>query len=277
MPVLLPQQLEEALSMLEKHGGDLVPMAGATDLLVFWPARVERHDALYMDLSKLRGLRQIRWRDGSLELGAMTTYWDMLQDRGASAEFPMLQEAARQVGAIQIQARGTWAGNIANASPAADGVPALMACDATVVLRSSRGIVEVPLEEFYQGYKQISRRPDELITAIRVPRHRHVFQAFHKVAARRAQAITKVGLAIARSDAGWRVVANSVAPTVRRCRNIEQMLERMTPVASPDDLMDAIEKDISPIDDIRSAAEYRRRVMANVLYHALRGVCESFS
>ena len=174
------------------------------------------------------------------------------------------------MGAIQIQARGTWAGNIVNASPAADGVPVLMAYDATVVLHSAEGAEQVPLSEFYRGYKDMRRRPDQLVTAIRMPRRKYTFQAFEKVGARRAQAITKVGVAVTCSGEGWRVVANSVAPTVRRCAAIEALFESGAALAAPDDLLPAIRKDVSPIDDMRSTARYRETVLARVLFHLMK-------
>jgi CO/xanthine dehydrogenase FAD-binding subunit len=193
----------------------------------------------------------------------------VIRDRRAAAEFPLLVAAAREVGAVQIQARGTWAGNIVNASPAADGVPALMAYDAVVVLESRAGTT-VRLDRFYTGYKQMRRRPDQLVTAIRVPRAARDVQAFEKVGTRRAQAIAKVGLAATRGPGGWRVVAWSVAPTVRRCPAFERLLADRTPIGGPDDLLAAIDQDVTPIDDIRSTAEYRRHTLARVLHHTLR-------
>ena len=160
-----------------------------------------------------------------------------------------------------------------NASPAADGVPALMALDATVELLGADGVEPVRLDEFYLGYKQMRRRTDQLLTRIRMPRRSYSFQSFVKVGTRMAQAITKVGVAIARSDAGWRVVANSMAPTVRRCRTIERMLGDETAVTSPDGFLDAIRADVCPINDIRSTALYRERVMSRVLFHELAPVC----
>ena len=106
--------------------------------------------------------------------------------------------------------------------------------------------------------------------AIRIPRRVHSYQVFEKIGSRRAQAIAKVGLAVTRSDAGWRVVAASVAPTIRRCPAVERLLETGSAVASPNDLLPAIAQDVAPIDDIRSTAHYRTRVMARVLYHDLR-------
>ena len=275
MNVLLPDTVADACAMLAE-APDAVPMAGGTDLLVHWPMRLDDHERTYLDLSKLDELKPIHWKADELVLGGLTTYWDVIRDQRAGKEFPLLGRAARQVGAIQIQARGTWAGNIVNASPAADGVPVLMAYDATVVLQGRDGTEEVPLSSFYTGYKEMRRRPDQLVRAIRVPRRPYAFQMFEKVGSRAAQAITKVGVAVTHSAAGWRVVANSMAPTVCRCPALESLLELEMLVSSPEDLLPAIRKDVAPIDDIRSTARYRETVMARVLYYGLRETCDSF-
>ena len=266
MRVLRPRSMDEALGI--RSAEDVVPMAGGTDLLVHWPVRPETRERTYLDLWGLEELTGLRWTDGWLELGGLATYWDVIRDSRADRELPILAEAARQVGAIQIQARGTWAGNIANASPAADGVPVLMACDATVFLSSVRGRREVPLDGFYHGYKEMDLQPDELVTAIRIPRQARPVQRFFKVGSRRAQAIAKVGLALASSGEGWRCVAASVAPTVRRCPAIEARLDEGWAPRSPDDLLPVIRADVAPIDDLRSTAAYRERTMARVLFHA---------
>ncbi|HEX9417565.1 MAG TPA: FAD binding domain-containing protein [Methylomirabilota bacterium] len=269
MNVLLPRGVPEALDMLASDGA-AIPIAGGTDLLAHWPVHVEAHERTYVDLSRLDSLKPLRWTEDELILGGLTTYWDVILDPRARAELPLLVDAARQVGAIQIQARGTWAGNIVNASPAADGVPVLMAYDAVVVLESRSGREEVPLDRFYAGYKQMKRRTDQLVVGIRIPRRRYTYQVFEKIGARRAQAIAKVGLAVTCSGAGWRVVAASVAPTIRRCPAVERLLEAGIPIASSEALLPAIAQDVAPIDDIRSSADYRTRVMARVLYHDLR-------
>lgn len=273
MRVLTPASVEEACEMLASPSPP-TPIAGATDLMVHWPTNLAAREREYVDLSRLDALRAMTWTADALMLGALTTFWDVVRDERAGREFPLLVAAARQVGAVQIQSRGTWAGNIVNASPAADGVTALMACDAEVVLRSRRGEDNVRLDEFYLGYKRMRRTPDQLVTSIRVPRRAFDVQVFEKVGARRAQAITKVGLAMAHSSAGWRVVAASVAPTVRRCRTVEGMLERCEPMRSPGDLSAALRHDVAPIDDLRSSAAYRERVLARLTYFALRGRAE---
>jgi len=271
--LLLPETVRDALAHMAGRDGVTTPIAGGTDLLVHWPVRLGERDRTYVDLWQLQELKPLRWTADALILGGLTTYWDVIRDRRAGDEFPLLVAAARQVGAIQIQARGTWAGNIVNASPAADGVPALMAYGAVVVLESQRGTEEVPLDGFYTGYKDMRRRPDQLIVAVRIPRRRYSYQTFAKVGSRRAQAIAKVGLAVTRSDDGWRVVAASMAPTIRRCPAIERLLQQGAVLRDSDDLLPAIARDVSPIDDVRSTAEYRRRVMARVLYDELRETC----
>src|SRR5213594_279318 len=185
MNVKLPGSVPEALDMLASDGA-AVPIAGGTDLLVHWPVRVEAHERTYVDLSRLESLKPLSWAADEVMLGGLTTYWDVIRDDRARQEFPLLVDAARQVGAIQIQARGTWAGNIVNASPAADGVPVLMAYDAIVVLESAAGREEVPLDRFYLGYKQMRRRTGQLVVAIRLPRRPYTFQVFEKVGSRRA-------------------------------------------------------------------------------------------
>lgn len=255
----------------------VIPVAGGTDLFVHWPLRVESHGKTYIDLSGLDELRGHRWTDEELVLGALTTYWDIIRDPRAAAELPLLVNAARQVGAVQIQTRGTWAGNIVNASPAADGVAVLMAYDATVGLRSSAGVEDVPLSGFFLGYKVMRRSPDQLVTEIRVPRRKYDFQMFEKVGSRSAQAITKVGVAVTRRADDWRVVANSVAPTVCRCRTLESVLAAGEPVSGPEDLLAPLRKDVAPIDDIRSTARYRETVLSRLLYFGLKDECPSFA
>lgn len=277
MKVVRAEDLGDALGHLGERSPDapLIPLAGGTDLLVHWPVRTEARDREYLDLTTLGELGGVRWTDDALELGALASYWDVIVDRRAQEELPILVASARQVGAIQIQSRGTWAGNVVNGSPAADGVPVLMACDAVVVLASREGTREVPLDRYYTGYREGARRHDELVTAIRIPRARRALQRFVKVGPRRAQAIAKVGLAVTRSEAGWRVVAASVAPTVRRCSAVERLLEEGGIPNAPEDLDAALRADVSPIDDIRSTAEYRARVLGRVLFDAVRDGAES--
>ena len=173
----------------------------------------------------------------------------------------MLVEAARLVGGPQIQNRGTIGGNIANASPAGDSLPVFAAADAIVVLRSADGERRVPFDEFYTGYRATVMPPDELIVAIEVPRVEGR-QWFRKVGTRAAQAISKVVVAGVRGAAP-RIAFGSVGPTVVRARKAERAARH--PARRSTTPPPRSRSEITPIDDIRSTADYRQRVAANLL------------
>jgi CO/xanthine dehydrogenase FAD-binding subunit len=172
----------------------------------------------------------------------------------------MLAEASRQVGAVQIQQRGTLGGNIVNASPAGDTLPVFAAAEAVVVLRSAGGERRVPFTEFYTGYRESVRRPDELVVRIDVPPVPGR-QWFRKVGARAAQAISKVVIAAVRSEHP-RVALGSVAPVVVRARRTEDALASGAPMARAQEVLAG---EINPIDDVRSTAAYRLQVSKNLL------------
>lgn len=272
MPALLPDSLAEACALLAEDP-ERIALAGGTDLLVAWPERLDRHDATWVDLSKLGELKTIAWTPDALVLGAMTTYWDVLCDARVREELPLLAEVARRVGALQVQTRGTWAGNIANGSPSADGAAVLMAHDAVLELASADGEQDVPLADFYLGPGRTRRRKDQLIRAIRIPRRRHSVEAFEKVGFRAAQRVSILNLTLARSAAGWRVVSGGMAPSVARCPSLERLIESGAPVDSPAELLPCIRADLVPIDDLRASAAYRERVLARVAFVKLSEVC----
>ena len=264
MKILLPGSLAEALALLSSQPNAL-PVAGGTDLFVRWPEHPERHDRPLLDLSGIPELRPCALDRQRLLLGATTTYLDLLLDPALSAEFPLLAAAARQIGAVQIQARGTWVGNVVNGSPAADGVLALMACDGRVEVRSDTERVEVPLADFYTGYRRTRLRPGQLVTAIIVPRQPRSHEYLEKVGSRRAQTIGKVGLAVCRVAGAWRVVVNGMAPAVRRCPSLEQALASGSLPSSVADWRPLIHNDLAAIDDLRSTRAYREEVLARLL------------
>jgi len=259
--VLQPRHLKDALIMLRvaaDEGRPLVPLAGGTDLFVTLNAG-QKPAARYLDLwrlDKLRGVEALGRR--SLAFGGLATFTDSIESKAVQKRLPILVDAARQVGGVQIQNRGTLAGNIENGSPAADGVPVLMAADARVVLRSLDDERAVPLAEYYTGYRKTVRRPDELIVRIEVDVPEGG-QRFEKVGTRAAQAISKVVMAAV----GHRVAFGSVAPIIVRAHKLEAYL-----AAGGRDIGEAqrlVAEDVTPIDDVRSTAEYRRRVVANLV------------
>jgi CO/xanthine dehydrogenase FAD-binding subunit len=272
MPILLPDTFSEACALLADDP-DRIALAGGTDLLAAWPERFDRHEATYIDLSKLTELKTIDWMDDALVLGAATTYWDVLRDARVPDDFPLLASAALRVGALQIQTRGTWAGNIANASPFADGAAVLMAHDAVLELVSANAEEHVPLCEFYLGHGRTRRLPGQLIRAVRIPRRDYSVQAFEKVGARAGQTVSRLSLTLARSSAGWRVVAGGMAPSVARCPSLERLIESETRLDSPEALLPAIRSDLSPVDDLHASAVYREQVFARVAFMELLGVC----
>ena len=262
--LLDPKTLSDALKMLRDEG-PVTPMAGCTDLYVSLNFGTLK-DTRFLDLWRLDALRTIEVRGKSLIIGALATFTDVRRSPLVRKRLPMLVAAAGEVGGVQIQNRGTIGGNVANASPAGDTLPVLAAADATIVLRSTAGLRRVPFTAFYTGYRQSVRRPDELIVAFEIP-HIRGRQWFRKVGTRAAQAISKVVMAGVVDRSAARIALGSVAPTVVRAPRTEAAwAEGATIEAAQQTLMD----EIAPIDDIRSTAEYRRRVAANLLARMLR-------
>ncbi len=242
--------------------GPLVPMAGCTDLYVSLNFGTLK-DTRFLNLWRLDALRTIEVRGGVLSIGALATYTDLIRSPLVRRRLPMLVAAAREVGGVQIQNRGTLGGNVANASPAGDTLPVLAAADAIVVLQSAGGTRRVPFTAFYTGYRQTVRR------AGRADRRRSRFppirgrQWFRKVGTRAAQAISKVVMAgVVHPGATARRARQRGADRRARCARTEAALAAG---ASLDDAQRMLVDEIAPIDDIRSTAEYRRRVAANLL------------
>jgi len=262
--LLEPKSLGDALTMMRDEG-PVTPLAGCTDLYVslnFGTLKETR----FLNLWRLNALRAIEVRKNVLSIGALATFTDIMRSPAVRKRLPMLVAASREVGGVQIQNRGTIGGNVANASPAGDSLPVLAAAEATVVLKSAAGLRRVPFDAFYTGYRATVRRPDELIVAFEIPAIRGR-QWFRKVGTRAAQAISKVVVAGVVERGSTRIALGSVAPTVVRARRTEAALaEGATVDAAQRVLMD----EIAPIDDIRSTADYRRRVAANLLGKMLR-------
>jgi xanthine dehydrogenase small subunit len=253
-----PKSLRDALHML-RDAGPLVPMAGCTDLYVSLNFGT-LEGTQFLNLWRLDALRGIEVRGDLLSIGALATHSDLIRSPLVRRRLPMLAAAAQQVGGVQIQNRGTIGGNVANASPAGDTLPVLAVADAAVVLMSASGTRRVPFNGFYTGYRQTVRRPDELIAGFDIPRVRGP-QYFRKVGTRAAQAISKVVMA-AVGGPQPRIAFGSVGPTVARAPRTEAALASGALI---EEAQGILMQEITPIDDIRSTAEYRRRVAANLL------------
>jgi CO/xanthine dehydrogenase FAD-binding subunit len=277
----VPETLDEALSLLGSSD-PWRPFAGGTDLMVLLESG-RLPEGRYLGLWKLPELRGIDDRADAVEMGALTTYTDVLRHPTLQRDFPLLCRAAEETGGVATQNRGTIGGNIANASPAADTPPALLVYDAELELISPRGRRRLPYDRFHQGYKRMDLAADELIARIIVPKRPHRWaQYYRKVGTRRAQAISKVCLAAAidvdRSGGGVRdirIALGSVSPTPVRARQAEAALRGTAPdAAALRNAQRALAADIAPIDDLRSTARYRLHVSQRLLAECLESIHE---
>jgi CO/xanthine dehydrogenase FAD-binding subunit len=274
-PVVSPRSLDEAYAVLA--GAPHRPVAGGTDLLVQITGEIGEPPERVLDLWALDDLRGVRVDGDWLVIGALTTYTQIRRSHEVAEFLPSLAEAAATIGAAQIQNRGTLGGNAANASPAGDTLPILLATDAELMLGSARGERAVPAAEFWPSYRQTALAPDELILRIRFPLAGQRQVRFRKVGTRRAQAISKVVMALSwqpGSEGTWRDVRlalGSVAATPVRAPRTEAALEGASPTAdAAARAAETLRSEIQPIDDVRSTADYRREVAARVLHRLIR-------
>jgi len=237
-----------------------------------------------VSLWNLPELRRIDVSHDEISVGAGCTYTDLREHKVVEREFPLLASAARWTGGIANQNRGTLGGNIVNASPAADSLPALLVYEAGIILVSARGERRVSYVDFHIGYKKMLLAPDELIRAIVLPRRfaGYIFYS-RKVGARNAQAISKVCVAaLGRITGGVvedvRIAAGSVAPIPVRLRETEAAI-RGNVLDAPliQRAREASAREIRPIDDIRSTATYRSAVLGNLVAEFLQRLADGRS
>ena len=268
-----PDSIAEATRLL--GAGGWAVLAGGTDL---YPAHVGRPLAApLLDVTGIAALRGISRDARGWTIGATTTWSDVLH-ADLPPLFDALKAAAREVGGIQVQNTGTVAGNVCNASPAADGMPALLALGASVVLQSGRGERELPLDRFVLGSRRTARAADELVVALRVPAHGdRARSAFLKLGGRRYLVISISMVAVVLDlDAGGRVASAGVA--VGSCSEVARRLPaieaRLVGADASSDLAARVEPadlaPLAPIDDIRASAAYRRDATLTLLRRALR-------
>jgi CO/xanthine dehydrogenase FAD-binding subunit len=277
-PSASPDRLPAALELLaDSAGPPWRPIAGGTDLMVQLTGEIGEPPERLLDVWALDELRGIAADDDAVVIGALTTYTELRRSSVVADFVPALAEAAATIGAAQIQNRGTVGGNVVNASPAGDTLPVLLALDAELVLGSVDGERSVAAASFWPAYRRTARRDDELLLRIRIPIVEGREVRYRKVGTRRAQAISKVVMALAwrpSSDGTWRDVRlalGSVAATPIRAVATEAVLEGATldpDVASA--AVGALDGELSPIDDVRSTAAYRRLVAGRVLHRLLR-------
>ncbi|HEX4233097.1 MAG TPA: FAD binding domain-containing protein [Caldimonas sp.] len=274
-PFERPASIAQAAALLA--AGPWAVLAGGTDL---YPAHVGRSVAVpLLDITAIAELRGIRCDDSGWTIGATTRWTDVIR-----ADLPpllgALQAAAREVGGVQIQNAGTVAGNLCNASPAADGTPVLLALGASVVLRSERGERTLPLERFLVGNRQTARAADELVVAIRIPaRSARARSVFAKLGGRRylTIAVTTVALVVD-SDSDDAIVAAgaAVGSCAAAARRLPALEARLVGTSLRSDLAALVEAadlaPLAPIDDLRGSAAYRLDATRTLLGRALRDI-----
>ncbi len=269
--LVAPGSLQAAVGLLAQSPGEWLPIAGGTDIMVQYAAGKLRSRKL-VSIWNLIELRRIEVIANEVRIGAGCTYTDIREHEVIEREFPMLALAASWTGGIANQNRGTLGGNIVNASPAADSLPALLAYDADLILISVRGERRISYAGFHTDYKKTKLAPDELIQAVCLPRRFSGYvQHARKVGSRNAQAISKVciaalGRVVGHTVEDVRIALGSVAPVPLRLSETELVVKGKTVDES---LVSLARKtavtEIQPIDDIRSTAKYRAAVAANLV------------
>jgi CO/xanthine dehydrogenase FAD-binding subunit len=267
-----PRTLNEAVQVLVSHGGQI--LSGGTD---FFPALGDRPaPSRVVDISALNEIKGITIEPDSIRIGGLTT-WSEVVASPLPRCFDALKNAAREIGGIQIQNRGTVAGNLCNASPAADGVPPLLALDAEVELVSVAGKRRVPLADFIVGNRRTLRRPDEILASVIVPRGLDdAASVFLKLGARRylVISIAMVAAVVKTNDSGLvaeaRVAVGSCSAAAQRLTTLERALVG-APARNGLRAMVLLEHlgQLSPIDDVRATATYRHDAALTLVGRAL--------
>jgi CO/xanthine dehydrogenase FAD-binding subunit len=279
--LIAPGKLDAVLELLAAEPGKWTPIAGGTELMVAFAAGRLNAPRL-VSLWGIGDLRFIEANKDSVAIGAATTFLELRQDTAIARDLPLLTRAAGWIGSIANQSRATLGGNLVNGSPAADSSPALLAYDAEIEMISVRGRRRIKYAEFHTGYKRNVLAVDELIYAIHLPRrfsgHR---QHLRKVGTRRAMAIAKValGATVLMENGAMREVrlgAASLAPFPSRLKATEAALEgNSLTTETQKAARAALADEVKPIDDIRSTAEYRKRVALNLLDEFLQTLSQS--
>src|SRR5262245_14610646 len=273
--VVSPTRLEEVYELLAERGRRAKIIAGGTDLMVALNAK-SLAAIEFIDIWHLNELRGIDDEGETIRIGALTTYTQLIRSQQIQLGVPALVEASRTIGASQIQNRGTIGGNIVNASPAGDSLPCLSAFDAEVEIGSVRGVRSVSFNNFYTGYRQTVIEADEILLAVRLRKLKPNERSFFfKVGTRRAQAISKIVMAVKAGMTGAEInsisiALGSVAPVVVRASRTESLLTNAILDATIiEQARSTVSHEITPITDVRSTEQYRRTVTGHALARVL--------
>ena len=275
-----PQKIEKALEILSRYREEIKVIAGGTDLLI------QYYDRLYevgtwLDLKNIKELKDIRINKNQMEIGAMVTHTQLEKSEDIKKYFPILSQAAADIGSPQIRNRGTIGGNIVNASPAGDLLAPLMAYDAQFKLLSLQKEALISAEEFFIGPKKTILEPAQLLTGIILPLpSERTFGCWIKIGKRKALIIATITLALVvemaednKTIKDVRTCLGSVAPTPIEIKEVkEKMIGKNFNQLDFNQLGQIVEDKISPIDDIRGTREYRKDVAKNIMINALEEI-----
>jgi CO/xanthine dehydrogenase FAD-binding subunit len=275
-----PKSTKEATEILAKYGENIKVLAGGTDLLV------QYYDRLYevgywLDLKNIKELKEIKIHQDQMEIGAMVTHTQLEKSGEIKKYFPVLGKAAADIGSPRIRNRGTIGGNIVNASPAGDLLPALMAYDAQFKLLSVQKEALISAKEFFIGPKKTILKPDQLLTQIIFPLpSKKTYGSWIKIGKRKALIIATITLALVvkmaednKTVKDVRTCLGSVAPTPIEIKEIrKKMVDKKFNELDFNQLGQIVEDKISPIDDIRGTREYRKDVAKNIMINALEEI-----
>jgi xanthine dehydrogenase FAD-binding subunit len=267
------RSIEELLPLLEGPGAQI--LCGGTDLVVKMRGG-QANPSHLLDLSDLPELVGVAWTEDSLEVGAAVPFADLLGRQTVRDRLPILALVLSKLGSVQIRSRGTFGGNLVNASPAADSVVALLLLDARVTLTSAHGDRTLAVEEFLLGPGKTTLARGEFLRSVTLPiPDSRLVASFHKVGRRKALTIAIASLGALLHVADGRVLearlaAGSVAPTPLRLRKVEERLtgRKLTPSVIAEARTLAAQS-VSPIDDVRAGAAYRREVTADLVARLL--------
>ena len=279
-----PQKIEEALEILSQYGKEIKVIAGGTDLLI------QYYDRLYevgtwLDLKNIKELKEIKIHQNQVEIGAMVTHAQLEKSEDIKKYFPVLSQAAADIGSPQIRNRGTIGGNIVNASPAGDLLSTLMAYDAQFKLLSLQKEALISAEEFFIGPKKTILEPAQLLIQIILPLpSERTYGSWIKIGKRKALIIATITLALVvemaednKTVKDVRTCLGSVAPTPIEIKEIrEKMIGKKFNQLDFNQLGQIVEDKISPIDDIRGTREYRKDVAKNIMINALEEIDSAF-
>ncbi len=275
-----PQKIEEALEILTRCGKEIKVIAGGTDLLIQYYDRLYEING-WLDLKNIKELKEIKMHQNQIEIGAMVSHAQLEKSEDIKKYFPILSQAAADIGSPQIRNRGTIGGNIVNASPAGDLLAPLMAYDSQFKLLSTQGEKIVPAEEFFIGPKKTILEPAQLLTRIILPLpSKRTYGCWIKIGKRKALIIATITLALVvemakdnKTVKDVKACLGSVAPTPIEIKEIrEKMIGKKFSELDFNQLGQIVEDKISPIDDIRGTREYRKDVAKNIMINALEEI-----